>query len=109
MEASDTVINCQKDCSDSGTTWCFDCGYGPAFDDGCEAQAEITWKAAYEEGLQRRAAGIAHYGLGVKAGRQEVVELLHYDIRREITKDGEIVVFRLISDEWQAKLKEWGL
>ncbi len=40
------------------------------------------------------------------------VTLLHRDIKREIHEDGEVVVFRLPSTDWQLLLKEveknWG-
>jgi len=53
-----------------------------------KAQAEITWDKAIKE----------------------VVEWLHQDIRREFPYGGEeLVVFRANGEEWQAKLKEWGV
>jgi hypothetical protein len=42
-------------------------------------------------------------------GINEVIELLHYDIKRQFTKDGENVVFTLPTELWHSKLKEWRL
>ncbi len=72
------------------------------------AQAELSFKAGQQNGLSLEMQGEA-YCQGVLVGMKEVVELLHYDIRRQIDKDGETVIFRLPAEEWQAQLKEWGL
>jgi len=69
-------------------------------------QAEVSFKAGYEEACKDTAIGMEHF---INIGRKEVVEWLHQDISREIHKDFEVVVFKAISDDWQAKLKEWGI
>ena len=47
--------------------------------------------------------------ISFKAGIQEVVELLHWDIKRQVSKDGETVIFKLPAEVWQSKLEEWDI
>ena len=72
-----------------------------------EAQAEISFKAGYEakesEFEVARIALSEVYGNGHKAGIREVVEW----IEKNILMNFGIVSVR--TDEWQAKLKEWGI
>ncbi len=42
----------------------------------------------------------------LRAQLKNVIDWLHEDIRREIHKDGEVVVFRKSIEDWQALLKE---
>jgi len=75
--------------------------------DIAEAQAELSFKAGYEQKC------FETYEAGVKDGNQkgirEVVEWLHQDINREIHKGFEVVIFKALGEDWQAKLKEWGI
>jgi len=72
-----------------------------------KAQAEISFKAGYEakesEFEVARIALSEVYGNGHKAGIREVVEW----IEKNILMNFGIVSVR--TDEWQAKLKEWGI
>lgn len=107
MEAKDTVIDCVRDCEDAGTLECINCGYGAAFEQGCQAQAEVSFKAGYEQGMLNRVpSNYARKELrqswkdGRKSGIKEAVEWFgdngHFQDNKH---DAEL----------QAKLKEWNI
>jgi len=79
--------------------------------DKLKAQAEISFKAGEDKGYSKGfEAGIVHsFPIGEKAGIKEVVEWIKSHSSLEQGKDEEGRLSWFVRDEWQAKLKEWGI
>ena len=105
--------------------WCEADTLGAEYKSTLQHQSEISFKAGVESEIDHSAELCAKYldaakeegfkageDKGKQEGKQEgfdkVVALLHYDIKRQIDKDGETVIFRVPAEEWQAFLKERG-
>ncbi len=84
-----------------------------------EAQAEISFKAGFNEALDTVVA-TREYDEGEQAGIKEVVEFIHKEFGgyTKAVADGGKLINILIDSEygengslekWQAKLKEWGI
>lgn len=77
-----------------------------------EAQAEISFKAGYKQGVaDRENASDEEYKAGIKAGIKEVVEYLK-PFTTEAPFAGKQLgqfIIHLERPDWRAKLKEWGI
>ena len=87
MEAIDRLVKCEDDCPDACTPCCNDCDYGAAYEDGTNAQDEIS----------------------LKAGMKKVVDFIgeepfehNYDGQEHLSND-------CFACRWQTQLKEWGI
>jgi len=114
MEAKDTMMKagdlCRKVCQDyrSATLEAKDCASLDCEKCQLEAQAEISFKAGYEQCASELEK---NYLLKwKKAGIREVMEWLQANCRYQIEagiSGRELATF--VIGEWQAKLKEWGI
>ena len=76
-----------------------------------KAQAEISFKAGYDLAKEELAGiQILNFRDGKRAGRREVVEWINEMADIENFKDApKLIGFTILSEDWQAKLKEWGI
>lgn len=125
MKAKDTVMKPVELDNLAEQYPCLDFSFEDDYQTECEimreAQAKISFKAGYKEGLaDREDAGDQEYKAGKLAGIREVVEWLHkhspyliagadlfaesagHEMSQDISYYPNI---KLV--EWQAKLKEW--
>ena len=82
-----------------------------------EKQGEISFKAGYEEGrlygksesLLSKASIDLMVADSKKAGIKEVVEWIETHHEQVIMGSFSLYQWSIVVDEWQAKLKEWGI
>ena len=128
MEAKDTVmcdeeivdktleVNPCKSCQLAGS-WTLACGYSHRgkqeciasrlFKSGCEAQAEISFRAGEEQQALKAIKDFATYAQSGELDKRfreikllGIMEVVEWVCANQIFTD---------IDEWQAKLKEWGI
>ena len=75
------------------------------YNNGAEAQAEISFKAGRESTIDDTAE---MYIVGIDRGRKEVVEYVNKYLNPQIwSRDTKEPYYTIKKSEWQAKLKEW--
>jgi len=96
MEAKDTVLSNGRLLEIFGT---------PDFTErqGREAQAEVSFKAGMESGNQKA------YEIGVGDGKVEGIAKGIKEVLNAIHYAPKSCAFYVRPEEWQAKLKEWGI
>ncbi len=99
MEAKDTVMTWKQTC---------ECSHNPVNElrerDITERQAEISFKAGYDEGINDKVGfGLSVHGAAILVGRKEVVDWVELN-----TKQFQGYPY-MDPDKWQAKLKDWGI
>ena len=113
MEAKDTVMNDEQlelDWTDlNGEPTDTMVLSRSEFDTIKQAQAEISFKAGWEAHEKIVPAQLkAHGDIYYKAGQKEVVGFFELNfLLRQSNKDERI--YSVDQDEWQAKLREWGI
>lgn len=113
MKAEETVLTCRTNCPDINSELCMDCTYGIAYEEGCEDQAEISFKAG-EKDFEGRC--LAAFYDGRKRGMREVVEWMrvasvvkHHEYTDDNGKKWRGVSFCITPKQWQDQLKKWDI
>lgn len=121
MEAKDTVMNdaqavASVDTLNEDNLFEYWIGDRPLWKIIAEAQAEISFKAGKDQSLNELLAYAQSGELDKRfaeirqAGRKEVVDYLGLIKTIGLEDDGYVShTFVALKEEWQAKLKEWGL